>query len=133
MQRTLFWSWLIDLSLGLVAVGVVAFGHRVHGFEEAIVVDEGAYDDQTAQNVPEPEGVAAKIAADIAASDLNADAVRELVVPDQRVDSRGNNTQKNHNQIVHGILAVIRARNSINIVNEAEHDNDTVDAKSDER
>lgn len=38
------------------AVGVVVCVYGVHGFEEFVVVDEGADDDEGAEDAPAPEG-----------------------------------------------------------------------------
>ena len=65
--------------------------------------------DQTSEDAPAPEITGSEFIAQIAGLELVADPVRQLMVPDQRLDSERDGPEKEtHQQVIHGVLVVPR-------------------------
>ena len=71
----------------ILAVVIIVAAEQIHGSEQLVGIDQRANHDQTAQDIPAPEGTGAEGIGDAPAGQLIADAVRDLVVPDKGRDA----------------------------------------------
>ena len=94
-------------------------------------VDEGANDDEGAEEVPEPEIGSAEFVVISSALDFPAYTGGEGVHPDESVDTKGDSAQISGCHIGAGTLAVVTAGNYVDFGGYLIQDNDSVDTAGD--
>ena len=104
---------------------------HVHRFKQFVLEDKWANDDQWAQYTPEPICGATEVRLETPSSEFIADAVTELVVPNQWINTKSDYPQENHGDITHCFLSVVRACQNIVVFNNANPNNEAIYAKSD--
>lgn len=112
------------------AADVVVCREKVHCLEKLVRVNEGADDDQTAENAPQPEGACVEVVGDAAAAQLVSDAAAELVRPDDGINAQRQPREDEENQtVVHGLSSVIPAGDEIDVRTDVGHHHETVNAE----
>ena len=108
-------------------------GKEVHGLQELVQIDERANHDETTQNAPTPVSAGANTIVDATARQFLADSVADSMVPDQRDDAASEPRENKVDQtIVHGLFAVITTGNNVDIGANNGHNNQSIDATSDD-
>ena len=113
--------------------GFVALVDQVHALEQLVQEDKRPDQDQASEEGPAPERPGVEFIAQIAGLEFVADAVRQLMVPDQRIDSERDGPEKEkHQQVIHGVLVVPRRGDGVDFHRNMGHDDKAVDPESDE-
>lgn len=113
--------------------GFVAFVDQVHALEQLVHKDKRPDQDQAPEETPAPERAGIEFIAQIAGLEFVADTVRQLMVPDQRIDPERDGPEKEtHQQVIHGVLVVPRRGDGVDFHRNMGHDDDAVDPESDE-
>ena len=95
-------------------------------------VDEWTYNDECAKDIPAPERACAKGIIDAAALELIADSCRKLMVPYQWNDTECKPGEEEEDQaVMHSLFAVSSAGDEVDVCADGRHNNDAVDAESD--
>ena len=115
------------------AFRVVVFGKEVHRLEQLVQIDERAHGDERAEDLPSPEGARAEGITDAAAVELSADPRTDPVVLDEHADTQRQPAHEKDEQAeVHGLLAVVTARDGVDVRTHRRHDDKAVDAEGDD-
>lgn len=115
------------------ALGVIVGAEHVHSGEQLVRVDKGAYNNQRAQHVPQPEGSGVELIGQVPAQQLTAHAVGEAVGPDQGHDAHSQpGEDQDHQAVVHGFFVIIGAGNGVDLGADLGHDHQAVNAQGDD-
>ena len=126
-----FGCWI--LTQQSLAIGVIICAKHVGSNEQLMQVYERTDQNEGTQYTPEPKAGRAKTVREASSTQLIANSIRNLVIPDENGNTeceRGKDER--HKTKVHGLLAVIAGRNDIDIIGNGRHDDKGVDTKGDE-
>ena len=99
---------------------------HVHRFKQFVLEDKWANDNQRAQYTPEPKSAATEVRLETPSSEFFAEAVTELVVPNQWINTKSDYPQENHGDITHCFLSVVGACQNIDVFNDANPNDKTI-------
>lgn len=123
----------VSVATGRLASGVVVSAQKVHGLAQLVQENEGTDANQTAEDIPAPEGTGAKAVSDAAAAQLVADTGADAVAPHDGGDTAGDGCHQEEQQaVVHGLLAVITGGDDVDIGGNVGVEYNAVDAKGDD-
>jgi len=126
-------GFLLNCMYMRLASCVVVSAQQVHGLAQLVQEDEGADNDQAAQNIPAPERACAETVGDAAAGQFVAHTGADPMAPYDGTDAQGDGSYDEKQQaVVHSLLAVITGGNEINIGGEIGVEHDGVDTEGDE-
>ena len=111
---------------------IVALVEKVHRLEELMEEDERSDTDQSAEDVPTPEGARAESVRNAALVDLCTHTLTDAMEPDQVGDAEGDGGEdEGEEQEIHGLLAIFRGYD-IDLFADVIHGDEGIDTERDD-